>query len=303
MVVRVNVHPRPVHQNYDLHLPWLANSYNQATHGSQKYLSEFLDKIPTDETVCLVNNGEPISRSVAVKHAIRRYYSDVIIGSSTPLYSLPDPLFKNGYTIIPKPQSFDCRPLIDLYLSLYSKLDQFSQRYTYKFHDRDHGFFDAVKRHWYQFGNDMPPPPSAEHKKIYNEFQKLFEQLIDILKPVTDNIGMTASDVRSNLMFRLNHNPPNSIFEDDLLVNRHADNSVLTAWLFESQPGGFIDLGQEHEEDACLIESLFDSSQQIMLFPGFEYCDQTQCMTPATFHGVKKTNDYNRVSLVAFLKY
>jgi hypothetical protein len=303
MVVRVNVHPRPVHQNYDLHLPWLANSYNQSNHGSQKYLSEFLDKIPTDETVCLVNNGEPISRSVAVKHAIRKYYSDVIIDSYDPLYSLPDPLFKNGYAIIPKPQSFDCKPLIDLYLSLYNKLAQFSHRYTYKFHDRDQGYFDAVKRHWYQFGNDMPPPPSPEHQEIYTEFQKLFEQLIDILKPVANKIGINTDDLRSNLMFRLNHNPPGSIFEDNLLVNRHADNSVLTAWLFENQPGGFIDSGQEHEENACLIDSLFDSGRQIILLPGFEYCDQTQCMTPATFHGVKKTNDHDRVSLVAFLKY
>lgn len=302
-MVRVNVHPRPVCQNYDLHLPWLANSYNQPTHGSQKYLAEFLDKIPTDQTVCLVNNGEPISRSVAVKHVIRKNYADVIIDLSVPLYSLPDPLFKNGYAIIPKPQLFDCVSLLDLYLSVHDKLPQYSQRCTNKFHDRDQGYFDAVKRYWYQFGINMPPAPSSEHQKIYVEFQKLFDQLTNILEPIADKIGMTIDDIRSNLMFRLNHNPPGSIFEDNLLVNRHADNSVLTAWLFENQPGGFIDSGQEHEEHAHPIDSLFDKHKQIMLLPGFEYCDQAQCMTPATFHGVKKTTDQHRVSLVAFLKY
>jgi len=303
MAVRVNVHPMPMHSNYDLHLPYFGNSYDQSSHGTQKYLSEFLDKISTDHSVCLVNNGEPTSRSVAVKHAIGKCYSNIIIDSSAPLYRLPDPLFENGYATIPKPQSFDCRPLIDLYLSMYDRLPQFSQRYTCKFHDRDQGYFDAVKRHWYQFGNAMPPAPSPEHQQIYTEFQKLFEQLIDILTPVADKIRMTIDDLQSNLMFRLNHNPPESIFEDNLLVNRHADNSVLTAWLFENQPGGFVDAGQEHEEHARAIDSLFNKHEQIMLLPGFEYCDQAQCMTPATFHGVKKITDQHRVSLVAFLKY
>jgi hypothetical protein len=212
-------------------------------------------------------------------------------------------VFENGYVVISKSQTFDAESLIDLYLSLYSELSQFSQRYTYKFHDRDHGYFGAVKRHWYQFGNNMPTPPSPEHQKIYIEFQKLFDQLIDILAPVANKIGVAVDDLRSNLMIRLNHNPPDSIFKDNLLVNRHADNSILTAWLFENQPGGFIDSGQEYEENARPIDSLFDKQKQIMLLPGFDYCDQAQCMTPATFHGVKKTNDHDRVSLVAFLKY
>jgi hypothetical protein len=86
------------------------------------------------------------------------------------------------------------------------------------------------------------------------------------------------------------------------LVNRHGDNSIFTAWVFENQPGGHIDFGQEHEHNPCAIETVFDSQQQIMVFPGFDYCDQARCMTPATFHSVKKTTNQHRVSVVAFLK-
>jgi len=292
-----------MHSNYDLHLPYFGNSYNQSSHGTQRYLSEFLDKIPTDHSVCLVNNGEPVSRSVAVKHIIEKHYSTVIIDSSSTLYNSVDPVFKNGYAVVPTPDAFDASQLINVYLELYQNLPKFSQRYSYKFHDRDHGYFDSVKRHWYQFGQEMPRAPNPAHQELYIEFQKLFDQLVDILEPVSSKIGMSVDVLRSNLMFRLNHNPPGSIFVDELLVNRHADNSILTAWVFENQPGGFIDSGQEHEEHACSIDSLFDKHKQIILFPGFDYCDQAQCMTPATFHGVKKTTDQHRVSLVAFLKY
>lgn len=300
--VRVHTHPRPVDHNYDFHLPYFGNSYDQPAHGTQSYLKEFLKRIPTDNSVCLVSNGEPTSRCVAVKHIIEKAYPNTRIESAPPLYHQPDRVFQNGYKIVPTPQELNAKGVVELYLELHQKLSKFSQRYTYQFHDRDHGYFDSVKRHWYQFGQHMPQPPDQYHSQMYQALQLLFDQLVVLLEPVTWDMGIDQSTLRSNLMIRLNHNPPNSLFDNELLVNRHADNSIFTAWVFENQPGGYIDLGQEHEQGACAIESLFDSQKQIMLFPGFDYSDQAKTMTPATFHSVRKTTDQHRVSIVAFLK-
>jgi hypothetical protein len=300
--VRVHTHPRPVDHDYDFHLPYFGNSYDQPLHGTKSYLKEFLKRIPTDNSVCLVSNREPASRCVAVKHIIGKTYSNTHIQSNPPLYNQQDNVFQNGYKIIPTSQELNAKVVVELYLELYQKLNRFSQRYTYQFHDRDHGYFDSVKRHWYQFGQHMPAPPDQYHSQMYQVLQPLFDQLVMLLEPVATSIGLDQNTLKSNLMIRLNHNPPDSLFENQLLVNRHADNSIFTAWVFENQSGGHIDFGQEHEQDACAIESLFDSQKQIMLFPGFDYCDQTKTMAPATFHSVRKTNNQHRVSIVAFVK-
>ena len=60
--VRVNIHPRPASLDYDYHLPYIGNSYNQSTHITESYLVDFLNRVDPDNSVHLVGNGEPISR-------------------------------------------------------------------------------------------------------------------------------------------------------------------------------------------------------------------------------------------------
>jgi hypothetical protein len=87
------------------------------------------------------------------------------------------------------------------------------------------------------------------------------------------------------------------------VVNRHVDNSIVTAWIYQDRPGACIDQGQEFEELAVPIENIHDIGTELLLIPGLDYCDQTGCATPATFHSVRELVIDHRVSLVAFLKY
>jgi hypothetical protein len=302
-VARVGIHPRIPTGNFDTYLPYSGNSYNASQHITKSYLQKFQEKFSNNTNIVLVNQGEEISRYVSVKHILNGNFKSVDIELAPAKYQHLDPVFSKGFSTLTRLQELNANQLVSKYLQYHQRLTKFSQRYTYPNDSRDHGYFDAVKRFWYQWGTDMPAPPDDLHQDLYAEFDRLFESLLSVLLPVTDTIGMTADRVRENLMFRINHNPPDSVLIDNLLVNRHADSSVLTVWLHQNLTGGCIDFGQEHVVNSCAIEEIHDMQNQILLFPGFDYCDQAHCMTAATYHSVEQKTDQHRVSVVAFLKY
>jgi hypothetical protein len=300
-IVKVNTHPRPLDSDYDYHVPYIGNNYDQSEHVTASYLSEFRRHVDLDKTVYLVGRGEPVSRHIAVKKIIEKQYTDIVIDPLGNNYTNTDPLFTNAYTTVARPASFAVKELADKYLEYYPVLTKFSQRYTYENHSRDHGYFATGQRFWYQYGEDMPVAPGKEHKELYEIFDKLFQQLVAVLKTPMETIGLTEPHLRSKLMFRLNHSPPGALI-DNLIVNRHADNSIVTVWMYQSQPGGYIDYGQEFEQQPTPFETLHNVDQEILLMPGIDYCDQTGCATPATFHKVCEMVTDHRVSLVAFVK-
>ena len=302
-VVRVGIHPRIPAGNFDYHLPYSGNSYNANQHITKSYLQKFQEQFSPDANILLINQGEAVSRYVSVKHILKDHFKSVDLELAPVKYRQLDPVFSKGFATLARPKELNANQLVSKYLQYYQDLTKFSQRYTYPNDSRDHGYFDAVKRFWYQWGTDMPAPPDNLHRDLYTEFDQLFESLLSVLLPVTTTIGMTADRVRKNLMFRINHNPPNSTLIDNLLVNRHADSSVLTVWLYQNLPGGCVDFGQEHSVNSCAIEKIHNMQTEILLFPGFDYCDQAGCMTNATYHSVEQRTDQHRVSVVAFLKY
>ena len=300
--VRVNIHPRPASLDYDYHLPYIGNSYNQSTHITESYLVDFLNRVDPDNSVHLVGNGEPISRHLSVKKIIEGHYRDITIEPTGTGYANTDPLFTNGYKTVAKPLGCDAAELSRQYLKYYPMLQKFSQRYTYKNHSRDHGYFNADKRFWYQYGEDMPAAPGPEHKHLYTIFDRLFEQLITALTPSMNAIGLDEKMLRSKLMLRFSHNPP-GVRIKNLVVNRHCDNSIVTAWVYQDRPGGYIDHGQEFEEQAVPIDAVYNNATELLLLPGFDYCDQTGSATPSTWHSVRELAIDHRTSLVAFIKY
>ena len=300
--VRVNIHPRPASLDYDYHLPYIGNSYNQSTHITESYLVDFLNHVDPNSRVYLTGCGEPTSRHLSVKKIIEDHYSDITFEPMGTGYANPDPLFTNVYKTIAKPPGVDVTELSRQYLEYYPVLQKFSQRYTYENHSRDHGYFNADKRFWYQYGEDMPTAPSPEHKHLYTIFGRLFEQLITALKPSMELIGLDEKMLRSKLMLRFSHNPP-GVRIKNLVVNRHCDNSIVTAWIYQDRPGGYIDHGQEFEEQAVPIDTVYDNTTELLLLPGFDYCDQTGSATPSTWHCVRELAVDHRTSIVAFIKY
>ena len=300
--VRVNIHPRPRSLDCDYHLPYIGNSYNQGEHITESYLVEFRKHVDPNSRVYLLGCGEPTSRHLSVKKIIEDHYSDIEIEPMGTGYTNPDPLFTNGYTTVTKPAGVDAAELSRQYLEYYPRLQKFSQRYTYEHHSRDHGYFNADKRFWYQYGQDMPAAPSPEHKHLYTIFDRLFEQLITALTPSMEAIGLDEKMLRSKLMLRFSHNPP-GVRIKNLVVNRHCDNSIVTAWVYQDRPGGYIDHGQEFEEQAVSIDTVYDNATELLLLPGFDYCDQTGSAIPSTWHSVREIAVDHRTSLVAFIKY
>lgn len=301
MAVRVNVHPRPSRKDWDLHLPYVGNSYDQKYHVQQSYLSEFKSKISTDQSVVLINNGEPVSRQLAVKKILENDYPDVIIDQQDSCYKPTDAIFKeSAWSVIPNTLNGLDQQLIEYYLKHYLDLTLFSNRYQYQFHDRDHGYFKAVKRFWYHAGKEMPAAPDKYHETMYTMFDNIFQLLIGYLKELP--LSLTKDQLADNLMLRLNHNPPGSGNNREL-VPRHVDNSIVTLWLHQSHPGAYVDFGQENITNQTKIVDLYDQQKEIFMFPGVDYCDHTKTMIPATWHGVINDDDCHRVSLVAFLKY
>jgi hypothetical protein len=297
--VRVNVHPRPSSSNWDFHIPYHGNSYDQKEHVHDGYLKSFTSQILPNTTVVLTSNGEPVSRQIAVQGIIKQQYS-VEIEQQESCYQCPDPIFKDPWIVSPKNTYFNDEEIISYYSKNYQLMSLFSYRYNYANHSRDHGFFRAVKRYWYQWGLDMPLPPDVYHQTMYSMFEKLFKSVCIYLQTLP--LRMSESDIKQKLMFRLNHNPPGSQV-NNYLVPRHADNSIITIWLYQNQLGSFVDHGQEQSITPTELSKLHNTQTEMLVFPGFDYCDQLQTMTPATWHGVINNNDVDRVSLVAFLKY
>lgn len=300
---RVNIHPRPTTDDWDISIPYHGNSYNQSRHVLDTYLDRFLEQIPTDHHIKLISNGAPISRQIAVKKIIGSRYESIEIEPSRN-YSNHDPIFSNRYITIDKPRQFNDIELLEFYLEHWSEMTEFSHRYEFASHSRDHGYFRAVQRRWYQWGELMPDAPNEIHQRMYIMFRDLFLQTVDMLERVLEPISWYQGHIREGLMFRLNHNPPGSD-RDGQLVNRHGDNSIVTMWMAQTHSGAEIDFGQETPVNLTPINHLYDTDKGIMIFPGFDYCDVGRTAAPATWHSVRKNPGLNthRASLVAFLKY
>lgn len=301
-MVRVNIHPRPVTTDCDYYLPYHGNSYNQTRHGTDSYLSSFLSIIPANCEINLVSDEYHISRLVTVKKILSPHYNNINL-THLDIHDLPnESVFKTNHAVVPRPPELDSAKLINYYLSVQPYLTEFSERYTFSTHSRDHGYFTNVKRYWYQYGQQMPMPPTLEHRILYKLFQELFEPMVNLMSQFLSATDLTQTDIEQGLMFRLNHNPIGSGLGDQL-VNRHGDNSIITAWIDQTHTGALIDHGQEQELDLTPIESLHHATDQILLFPGFDYSNVSGTATPATWHTVKNNDHVNRVALVAFLKY
>jgi hypothetical protein len=286
----------------DHYLPYHGNSYNQTRHGTDSYLSSFLSIIAPDQDVELLSDEHHISRLVTVKKILSDHYTKIKLTHLPTANLATESRFKKNHAVLTRPTEFDSTKLIDYYLSVQPTLTEFSQRYIFPTHARDHGYFTNVKRYWYQYGQSMPQAPTPEHQVLYGLFQELFDPLVDVFVQFLSTTNLTKSDIEQGIMFRLNHNPVGS-GQGNQLVNRHGDNSIVTAWIGQNYPGGLLDQGQEQELDLTPIESLHNANDQLLLFPGFDYSNVSGTATPATWHTVRNNNEVNRVALVAFLKH
>jgi len=289
----VNIHTVPEGE-YDANIPFLGDVY--------AYASNFVSRIKDLKSdIVLVNNGEPNTRLESAREMLSRNGISSIIKYKTSKYHKEDMLFKEGYnTCSIEDLQNDCKKLIDYYILVYKNLPKNSQQQG----DADilYGFTEKGRTgaYWYQYGNKMPTTNDVRHKQIYKQFENIFQKIV---KSFALKLGWNEQNIKEQLILRINHNPPGSYNpyskKENILLDSHWDTSVLTSWAYTTHPGAYIQIANE----MIPIEKLYNSSKEMLLIPGIDYCDAFETMTAPTLHHVKdQTKMEDRIGLVAFLK-
>lgn len=320
----INVHPKPVHKEFDLHLPYCAHPRKSDLEKLQNksntkiklttpqtYALNTKLLIGEDKTVVLTNNGEPLGRIEAARLAIINHLPGVRVIVKRPknlMYKNKDKVFKKkSYKIIKN--AID-RNLVDETLDYYLK--NYKQLVTQpkKVFERYHGYYSYGNMLWYQYGHPLPDCPNNYHSKLHRNFEIIWQDTKSLIKKIfKENNLPLPSKINDRLVLRLVHNKKNDNIKKKKFF-KHIDNSLITGWLGENPCGAKIyefttDEKTERETKKIDLQKLVDTkSKDIVIIPGSAWCDYFKNDTGPTWHEVsfQKKIFCDRVSLVFMLR-
>jgi hypothetical protein len=292
--VKIHVHPRPAHNDYDHHVPFYGVVYNKDT-----YQQDVQQLVPTPDTeIILTSNGEPEQRLQLAFNMLKLHFDHVTINNQPACYDNDDGVFLDQtFVNLPK-ASKNFQAIVDHYLATYQTMPFVQHGDPTAFR----GYNKKNKQIWFQYGRDMPGVDNSAYKILNQLLEPVFLDLIQCLKKTF----CSAFDVENNLLLRLNHSQPNSgtDFDQRFFLLPHLDTSIVTAWVWTSNPGAMI--YQDSAGNGCVdVQQLYDQNHQYCIIPGLDYCDFSSSMKNATWHGVQNQNlnqHQHRVGIVAFLK-
>jgi len=294
--IKIHVHPTPTHSDYNHWVPFRGMAYDGVS-----YCDRVANLVADDTCIVLTSNGEPNQRLAKAKALLDSQFQDVSVESRIPCYASQDTTFeKNLYKIVPKvPENFDS--LVDHYLAHYQDMSFVESGSDVTFR----GFRKTDQQFWYHYGRYMPWSSSDAYNQLNRMLEPIFQNLVRALSTQLGNIW-TQVDIEDNLLIRINHNKPNSKTNStrEFFQLPHLDTSIVSVWLWSSGPGAEIYPDQQGTESISVL-NLFDQHHEYCMIPGLDYCDFSQTMTPATWHGVRNeiSGDQHRVSIVAFLRH
>lgn len=291
--IRIHVHPKPSHGDYDYHLPFYGVVYNKIL-----YREDVKKLVGLDDSIVLTSNGEPDQRLVLAKNELSQEFTNVTIQNHTTQYSDQDQLFLNRLFIkLPKP-SRDFQSIVECYLNGYKNIPFVQNGAITSFR----GFAKHSDSFWYHYGRDMPRIDNESYHALNQMLEPVLKDLTHILQAQLNRTGLEF-DVEQNLVLRINHNEPNSGPTKDFFVYPHLDTSIFTIWIWASCAGAMIYRDQSRYAPVE-VKKLHDQNNEYLVIPGLDYCDFSQSLTPATWHGVANNTEsgQHRVSIVAFLK-
>lgn len=311
MTVRVCIHPRPDHDDYDHHIPYLgipgANRDNaRAGHGLILF-SEQITKLITGDSVCLIDNGDPRPRLETAVNSLARYSPNLKVTTASHHNNRygQDPLFRGNPWLIYK-DSVDhdlVQRLLARYLDVWTLLDTNSLNHL----GRDFGYFDYQEMRFYSFGRVMPSLLHDEHQAIQDMLAVLLAQVTDHFYKVMAGLSPARTiDADSMINLRIVHHPMDRGLEGRTFW-RHCDGTVLTMWLGQ-MPGGarvYSFDNAEHTQHAITMHRVEDlAGCHSLMIPGFSWCDFVQSSQAATWHSVDaRSYNQHRVSLLAQLRW
>lgn len=293
--VIINIHPSP-QGTFDFNIPFYGLAYDPHDFSMQ------VKKVAKDKLVILVSNGEPNSRLTIAAQVLKISQIQTKVLYHPACYSSNENLFAHHpWTVAEFDQSLVI-PLIDYYLNCYSTLSHTVIEYPIP--DLPRGYSKRKKLLWYHYGKGMPSFTEPDHLQLQKLFAPIF---LSVARTFSKLINQSLSYVEDRLVLRLNHSQPESGYglphlqsnSEQYFIAKHIDTSVLTGWVYANQPGAFV----ENRGTMYPIDSLYNASKEMLIIPGFDYCDWSETMTPGTWHEVRSIDSsVHRVSVVAFLK-
>ena len=291
----INIHPAP-RGTFDFNIPFYGVAYDPQD------FSMRVNDVAGNRSIILVNNGEPNSRLNVAAQVLRQHHIRAQVVLQPPCYSTEEVLFAhNPWTTTEFNQEI-VTPLVDYYLNCYLTLPHTVVECPVP--DLPRGYSKRKKLLWYHYGRGMPSFTQVDHLQIQKLFEPVFTSVVDKFAKLTNQ---PISYVEERLVLRLNHSEPGSSYnppglqsnDKQYFIAKHIDASVLTGWVYTNQPGAFV----EKHGTMYPIDSLYDPSKEMLVIPGFDYCDWASTMTPGTWHEVRSvSSSVHRVSVVAFLK-
>lgn len=293
--IKIHVHPTPMHNDYDHCVPFYGIVYDR-----DSYCDHVNKLVGKDDRIVLISNGEPDQRLYLAKHILDSQFKNVVVESSMPRYASHDTWFeKNTFRVVPKtPRNFD--ELINYYLAHYQQIPFVESGSPVSFR----GFKKNNKVFWYHYGHHMPDSPCDAYHQLNARLEPIFQDLVTALDNQLGHVW-SRLDIERNLLIRINHNEPNSEHDPggQFFQMPHLDTSIITAWIWSSGSGAVL-CSDQQGTDSQSVMNLFDQHHEYCVIPGLDYCDFSQSMTPATWHGVRsELGQQHRVSLVAFLRH
>jgi hypothetical protein len=293
--IKIHVHPRPRHCDYDHHLPFHGVVYNKDTYRQD------LQKLVADNNseIILTSNGEPNQRLALAFNTLKFCFNNVRIENKPVCYKEDDLIFSDQLFVNLPKSSKNFQPIVDHYLASYKSMPfvQLGDSTAFR------GFYKKDKQIWFQYGRHMPVIDNQNYQILNQLLEPVFLDLVHCLQKKFSQIGINF-DVENNLLLRLNHSEPDSQtdFDQRFFLLPHLDTSILTAWVWTSHSGATI--FQDSTGKKLLdVNQLHDQNEEYCIIPGMDYCDFSSSMKGATWHGVRDLGgSQHRIAIVGFLK-
>jgi hypothetical protein len=289
MRVNISISPRS-DVDYDISLPVpiiVTPREDKKINASQAQILETFANIDPSTELVIVDNGGPPSWAERVAQTLSRHgYKNVTVDQNfdyeyfnQPCALFPDP--KKPYHFFDiTPVKDDITDFIKFYQSKTWEIDKPTHGVT------GHYYRDVMLWTQVQMQSDLE---NSKNPELMTRLKSLIPTMHEFLKTICSSKGVDISEFEKRLTLRIVdyqwHPSMNAI------LDTHIDGSMLTAVLYESEPGLHV---RDHLDDTysltCStpveIGHKFENNQGV-IFAGNTFCEELRMWAPACWHQVQ----------------
>jgi hypothetical protein len=296
MRVNISINPRK-EVPYDLHLPIpiiVSPRSDKKINATQAQILETFSGIDHSTELVIVDNGGPPSYAErAADTLIRHGYQNVSVDQNydyeyfnRPCGLFPDP--KKPYFFFDiAPVKKDIEEFIEFYQSRIWEIEEPTHGVT------GHYYRDVMLWTQVQMASDLSKTKNPE---LMSRLHSLIPKMHQFLKEVCESKGVDLTGFEKRLTIRIVdyrwHPEMNSI------LDTHIDGSMMTAVLYESEPGLHV---RDYLDDTYMLKKSepVEIGHRLMasegvIFPGNTFSEELRMWAPACWHQVQLDNSTKR---------